>query len=97
MEAFYPIFILLLTLCEAPPGKTVCEEGALTFHFTDALQCWEARAHFVRYFDSMDDVIVNRAKTTCEVGINRAWGVEEETVRKYAEKNLRNSDIVPQP
>jgi hypothetical protein len=97
MEAFYPVFVLLLTLCEAPPGKTVCEEGALTFQFANALDCWEARAHFIRYFDSRDDVIVKRAQTTCKVRIDEAWGSDREELQKFAEEDLRKSDIVPQP
>ena len=97
MEVFYPVFVLMLTLCEAPAGKTVCEEGTMTFQFSRALDCWEARATFIRYYDSRDDVIVKRAKTTCEVRVYEARGSDRDAIKRNAEEDLKSSNIVPEP
>lgn len=34
--------------------------------------------NFIRYYDSRDDVIVKRAKTTCEVRVDEARGSDRD-------------------
>lgn len=98
MEAYYPIFVLMLTLCEAPAGKTVCEKGTLHFRFADALDCYETRATFIEYYDKWSNVIVDRAATRCEVRIETVSNTDREAVQKDAEERLRQaSSLVPEP
>lgn len=97
MEAYYPIFVLLLSLCEAPAGKTVCEKATLTFRFANALDCWIARADLINYYDTWPNVIIDRAATTCELEIAEAWDSDREALRKRAEQELRDTNVVAEP
>ncbi len=37
------VFVLTLSFCQSPEGKTACEQGTFEYTFTDALDCVTVR------------------------------------------------------
>jgi hypothetical protein len=63
--AWIQIFVLTLSECLAPAGKTVCQEQELLMHFTNQADCEVAREQFVELIELSDNSIVDRGKTQC--------------------------------
>lgn len=61
------VFVLTLSECVAPAGKTVCQENEIEMQFLTKAECETALQELVSLKDQFDDVIVNRQKTGCAV------------------------------
>jgi len=61
------VFVLTMSECIAPPGKTVCQQQEFQLEFASAEACEVARQQFVALKSEMDNVIVNRDRTRCAV------------------------------
>ena len=61
------VFVLTISYCQAPDGKTVCEQDTLRYNFTQATHCIEVRNNLVYFLDTYDNVIVYREKSKCHV------------------------------
>jgi len=59
------VFVLLLSECVAPPGKTVCQEQQTRMDFLNKADCELALEQIIGYRDSAENVIVNREKSSC--------------------------------
>ena len=59
------VFVLTMSECIAPPGKTVCQQQEFQLEFATAEACEVAREQFVALKSEMDNVIVNRDRTRC--------------------------------
>ena len=59
------VFVLTMSECIAPPGKTVCQQQEFQLEFATAEACELAREQFVALKSEMDNVIVNRDRTRC--------------------------------
>ena len=59
------VFVLTLSECLAPAGKTICQEQELQMLFVTEADCELAREQFVYLLDRADNVIVNKEKTRC--------------------------------
>jgi len=61
------VFVLTLSECVAPAGKTVCQENEIEMQFLTKAECEVALQELVSLKDQFDDVIVNRQKSGCSV------------------------------
>ena len=61
------LYILTVSYCLAPEGKTACEPTYDQYHFADANHCVLMRRNLVEYMDSFSNVILNKEKTRCDV------------------------------
>jgi hypothetical protein len=63
--AWIQVFVLTLSECLAPAGKTVCQEQELQMQFLKQADCEIARDQFVALIELTDNSIVNKDKTRC--------------------------------
>lgn len=61
------VFVLTLSECVAPAGKTVCQENEIEMQFLSKAECEIALQELVSLKDRFDNVIVNRQKSGCSV------------------------------
>lgn len=61
------VFVLTLSECVAPAGKTVCQENEIEMQFLSKAECEVALQELVSLKDQFDNVIVNRSKSGCSV------------------------------
>lgn len=59
------VFVLTLSECVAPAGKTVCQENEIEMQFLTRAECEVALQELVTLKDQFDNVIVNRQKSGC--------------------------------
>ena len=63
--AWIKIFVLTLSECVAPAGKTVCQENQIELEFLTRAHCEAALEQLVSLKDASANVIVNKAATGC--------------------------------
>jgi hypothetical protein len=63
--AWIQVFVLTLSECIAPAGKTVCQEQELQMQFVDQAECELALQQLVSLKDGADNVIVYKDKSRC--------------------------------
>ncbi|MEM7433137.1 MAG: hypothetical protein AAF351_14550 [Pseudomonadota bacterium] len=63
--AWIQVFVLTLSECVAPAGKTVCQEQELQMQFLTQAECETALEEIISLKDQFDNVIVNRRKSGC--------------------------------
>ena len=63
--AWIQVFVLTMSECVAPAGKTVCQEQEYQLTFATAESCEMARDQFVLLKSQSENIIVNRALTRC--------------------------------
>ncbi len=63
--AWIQVFVLTLSECVAPAGKTVCQEREFEMQFVDRAACEVALEQMIWLADGAADVIINREKTRC--------------------------------
>lgn len=59
------VFVLTLSECIAPAGKTVCQEREFEMQFVERAACELAMEQMIWLADGASDVIINREKTRC--------------------------------
>ena len=59
------VFVLLVSECVAPEGKTVCQQREFDLTFVDRADCELALEQLVGLKERADDVIVDRDATRC--------------------------------
>ena len=59
------VFVLVLSECVAPAGKTVCQEQELRYEFFDRDDCQIVLEQLLTLKDGADNVIVNHEKSAC--------------------------------
>ena len=59
------VFVLVLSECVAPAGKTVCQEQELRYEFFDKDDCEIVLQQLLAHKDSAEDIIINREKSSC--------------------------------
>lgn len=59
------VFVLLVSECVAPEGKTVCQEQQVRMDFLDKAECELALQQILDHKDAAEDIIVNRQKSSC--------------------------------
>jgi len=63
--AWIQVFVLTVSECLAPAGKTICQEQELKVQFVTQADCELAREQLVRLMERSENVIVNAEKTHC--------------------------------
>jgi hypothetical protein len=63
--AWIQVFILTLSECVAPAGKTVCQEREFELQFLTEADCEYALEQFITLKDASENVIVNRDRSRC--------------------------------
>ena len=63
--AWIQVFVLTLSECLAPAGKTVCQEQVLHMQFMNQADCELARDQLVFLIDQTENSIVNTEQTRC--------------------------------
>jgi hypothetical protein len=63
--AWIQIFILTMTECVAPAGKTVCQERDFELQFLTQPECEFALEQLVTLKDASESVIVEKSKSSC--------------------------------
>jgi hypothetical protein len=69
--AWIPIFVLTLTECVAPAGKTVCQEREFELKFVTRSDCEFALQQLVTLKDASEAVIVDKSKSNCAPSARR--------------------------
>ena len=59
------VFVLVMTECVAPAGKSVCQEQELRYEFYDKGDCEIVLEQLLAHKDRAENVIVNRDKAAC--------------------------------
>ena len=63
--AWIQVFVLSLSECVAPAGKTVCQEQVLQLQFVDQAECELALQQLVALKDAAGNIIVYKDKSHC--------------------------------
>jgi hypothetical protein len=69
--AWIPIFVLTVTECVAPTGKTVCQEQHFELQFVTESDCEYALEQLVTLKDASQSVIVDKSKSNCAPSARR--------------------------
>lgn len=59
------VFVLVITECVAPAGKTVCQEQELRYEFFEKGDCDIVLEQLLVHKDTAENIIVNRDKSSC--------------------------------
>jgi len=84
--AWIQVFVLTISQCLAPAGKTICQEQELQLQFVAQADCELAREQLVSLLDRADDVIVNKEKTRCTASARQQaiFNTQEEVKQQSA-------------
>lgn len=63
--AWIQVFVLSLSECVAPAGKTVCQEQVVQYQFYDQAECEAVLEQLIEYKSNADNIIVNAEKSQC--------------------------------
>ena len=63
--AWIQVFVLTLSECVAPAGKTICQEQAFELEFLTRADCEVALEQLLTLKDAAEDVIVNPDRSAC--------------------------------
>ncbi|MDH4109304.1 MAG: hypothetical protein OEW35_13390 [Gammaproteobacteria bacterium] len=64
--SWIPVFVMILSECSAPAGKSVCQQRELHLQFVEQEQCELALRELVELKSLADNVIVDRERSRCE-------------------------------
>lgn len=67
--AWIQVFVLTLSECFAPAGKTICQEREIDLQFLTRADCEFALQQLVSLKQASDNVIVDAGKSRCDVAI----------------------------
>lgn len=63
--AWIQVFVLSLSECTAPAGKTVCQEQEINYQFLDRADCESMLEQLIAYKDKAENVIVHADRSRC--------------------------------
>lgn len=63
--AWIQVFVLTLSECVAPAGKTVCQENEIEMQYLSEAECQIALEQLITLKDQFENTIVNRQKSGC--------------------------------
>jgi hypothetical protein len=69
--AWIQVFVLTISECVAPTGKTVCQQQEYQLEFASAAACEVAREQFIALKSMSDNVIVDQERTRCAVNVRQ--------------------------
>lgn len=69
--AWIQVFVLTISECVAPSGKTVCQQQEYQLEFASAAACEVAREQFIMLKSRSDNVIVDQERTRCATNVRQ--------------------------
>ena len=66
METWFVMWVLTMSYCQSPEGKTACEPVEDTYRFTDFVNCEVIHHEMVKLYDKYTNIILYKDKTKCE-------------------------------
>ena len=66
------VFVLTLSECVAPAGKTVCQENEVEMQFLSQAECQVALEQLITLKDQFDNTIIDRRKSGCRASARQA-------------------------
>jgi hypothetical protein len=90
------VFVLTLSECVAPAGKTVCQENEIEMQFLSKAECEVALQELVSLKDQFDNVIVNRQKSGCSVSARESKSFASLEDAKAASNSEDWREVAPQ-
>jgi hypothetical protein len=90
------VFVLTLSECVAPAGKTVCQENEIEMQFLSMSECEVALQELVSLKDQFDNVIVNRRKSGCTVSARESKSFASLEDAKAASNSDNWRDLIPE-
>ena len=90
------VFVLTLSECVAPAGKTVCQENEIEMQFLTRADCEVALQELVSLKDQFDNVIVNRNRSGCSVSARESESFDSLEDAKAASNAEVWKDMEPQ-
>lgn len=90
------VFVLTLSECVAPAGKTVCQENEIEMEFLTKADCEVALQELVSLKDQFDNIIVNRSKSGCSVTARESESFDSLEDAKAASNLEKWRDAEPQ-
>ena len=98
--AWIQIFLLTLTECVAPVGKTVCQEQTFELQFLTQSDCELALQQLITLKDASESVIVDKNKSSCVPSArqHRVFSSLADVAASTADKDgWRAPDVVGEP
>ena len=68
------VFVLIMTECAAPAGKSVCQEQELRYEFFARNDCEVVLQQLLAHKDSAENVIVDKDKAACLPTVRKQQG-----------------------
>lgn len=90
------VFVLTLSECVAPAGKTVCQENEIEMQFLSKADCEVALQEMTSLKDQFENVIVNRAKSSCSVSARESKSFASLDAAKSASNAEDWRDVEPE-
>lgn len=92
--AWIQVFVLTLSECVAPAGKTVCQENEIEMQFLSEVECQVALEQLVSLKDQFENTIVNRQKSGCAASARQTdvYASLEDAQAASDAPNWRNPD-----
>ena len=90
------VFVLTLSECVAPAGKTVCQENEIEMQFLTRADCEVALQELVTLKSQFDNVIVNRQKSGCAVTARESESFASLEEAKAASNSENWREVVPE-
>ncbi len=87
------VFVLTLSECVAPGGKTVCQEQQVQYEFADRAQCEAVLEELVTYKEHDANVIVNSARCLPTARERQTYASLDEANQQLAD--TENWGIIP--
>ena len=85
MESWVDYWVLTMSYCLSPEGKTACEQVEDTYLFTGLGHCMAIREEMVTSYGKYTNVILYEDKTTCEPLVEPLSKVSYFTSREEAD------------
>lgn len=93
--AWIQVFVLSLSECVAPAGKTVCQEQVVQYQFYDQAECEAVLQQFIKYSSSADNIIINADKSQCLATVRQTQTFRTLQQANQELGNIENLETVP--
>jgi len=90
------VFVLTLSECVAPAGKTACQDHEIEMQFLSRAECEVALQELVSLKNRFENVIVNRQKSGCSVSARESKSFASLEAAKAASNADEWRDLNPE-
>ncbi|MEX0976343.1 MAG: hypothetical protein WDZ50_04525 [Woeseia sp.] len=93
--AWIQVFVLSLSECVAPAGKTVCQEQLVQYEFYDRAECEAVLQQFIEYSAGAENIIINTEKSQCLATVRQSQTFRTLQQANRELGNIENLDTLP--